>query len=114
MAKIKIIRVNGYNPAFDNLKPQSEHDVLYIKYCRPWVQGIGAEVPLYEGEYCWVDQNILNDVNGIKLSFVGGNGSHSKYDCQQCAAISFCGKQFVLPCTYNERNDGLNGHFVKL
>jgi hypothetical protein len=106
--------VHGNNKAFANLKPESEHDVLYIKYCLPWVQGVGAEVPLYDGEYCWVDQTLLLNVNDMELGFVGGDRLHSKSDCKKCAAISFCDEQYVLPCTYDKRNDGLNGHFVNL
>ena len=55
MAKVKIIKVSGCNQAFANLVPDSIHEVLYIKYGMPWVQGVGAEVPLYPDEYVWIE-----------------------------------------------------------
>lgn len=114
MAKIKITRFDDYSPYFNNLQPDTEHEVLYIKHLYPWVQAIGVEVPVYSDEYRWVDQNILNNINRLKLGFVGGDRTHSSSDCEKCAFKKYCNGHFVLPCTSNQRNDGLNGHFINL
>lgn len=55
MAKIKIIKCTAFNPEFDNLIPNSVHEVLTEDECSVWVMGKTEPVRLMDYEYEWLD-----------------------------------------------------------
>lgn len=112
MSKIIITNFHGYNPIFENLKPNTTHDVVDVKHNCIWVRGIGADVMLYPNEYKWVEQTVLTLPDGHTYQFWADEMAPSPESCRKCAFAELCNANFIFPCWYKARDDGRNGHFV--